>query len=198
MNRDHNKWHLKRAQRRSIIAAILALDSLDREAREARLIENFPALPGYEAAESILLYVKGFPEELDSRPFFRHALESGKQVLCPRVDRPAHRLRLYHVTSWENDLEPGILGIPEPRPHCPEVNPTQVDWALIPGLAFDRQCYRLGRGGGHYDRLLPLMRPDALCWGLGFDCQVVAGLPVEAHDIPLHGLATEQGIIRRV
>jgi 5-formyltetrahydrofolate cyclo-ligase len=197
MKRDHNKRHFKRAHRRSIIAAILALDSLDREAKEAQLIENFPALPGYEAAQSILLYVKGFPEELDSRPFFRHALQSGKRVLCPRVDRPAHRLRLFLVNSLEDDLEPGILGIPEPRSHCPEVNPAEVDWALVPGLAFDRQCYRLGRGGGHYDRLLPLLRPDALCWGLGFECQIVAKLPVEPHDFPLYGVATEEGIIRR-
>ncbi|MBV8487966.1 MAG: 5-formyltetrahydrofolate cyclo-ligase [Planctomycetaceae bacterium] len=198
MNRDLNTWHFKRAQRRSIIAAILALDFHDREAREARLIENLPALPGYEAAESILLYVKGLPEELDSRPFFRHALQLGKRVLCPRVDRSAHRLRLFRVTSLANDLEPGILGIPEPRPHCPEVDPSQVDWALIPGLAFDRQCYRLGRGGGHYDRLLPLLRPDALCWGMGFNCQIVPRLPVEPHDVPLSGVATEEGIIRRV
>ena len=111
------------------------------------------------------------------------------------VDRAAHRLRLFRVTSPEDDLEPGILGIREPRPHCPEVDPAQVDWALIPGLAFDRQCYRLGRGGGHYDRLLPLMRPDALCWGMGFSCQIVAGLPVEPHDVPLSGVATEDGII---
>jgi 5-formyltetrahydrofolate cyclo-ligase len=197
MKRDHIKWHFKRAQRRSILAAILALDPIDREAKEARLIESFHALPGYEAAQSILLYVKGFPEELDSRPFFRPALESGKRVLCPRADRATHRLCLFQVSSLEDDLEPGIHGIPEPRQHCPEVTPAQVDWALVPGLAFDKRCYRLGRGGGHYDRLLPLLRPDALCWGLGFECQIVAELPVEPHDVPLHGVATDERIIRR-
>ena len=57
-----------------------------------------------------------------------------------------------------------MLGIPEPRPDLPEVPPAAVDWALVPGLAFDERGFRLGRGAGYYDRLIPLLRPDAICW----------------------------------
>ena len=56
---------------------------------------------------------------------------------------------------------------------------------LVPGLAFDARGYRLGRGAGHYDRLLPTLRPDAPRWALALDCQLVEGLPIEPHDVPI-------------
>ena len=197
MARDTQTRHLKRALRRSVIASILGLDPLERTAEEEALRKQFTALPGYASAETVLLYVKAFPEELDTRSLFVDALATGKRVLCPRVDRAEHRLRLFRIRDLTTDLEPGILGIPEPRLNCPEAKPTSVDWALVPGLVFDRGCFRLGRGGGHYDRLLPRMRADCLRWSLGFDCQLVDQLPIEAHDAPVDGVTFPRQVITR-
>jgi 5-formyltetrahydrofolate cyclo-ligase len=197
MERDHRKRHLKRALRRSIIASILGLDPAERSFQEARLLSLFRELPGYAEATTVLLYVKAFAEELDMRCIFLDAFRAGKRVVCPRVERTLHRLRLFEIGSLTADLHPGILGIPEPREACLEVDPEVVDWALIPCLAFDMKCYRLGRGGGHYDRLLPRMRPDTQRWALGFDCQLVGDLPIEPHDAPLDGIATVSEIITR-
>ena len=86
---------------------------------------RFRELPGFASAETVLLYVKAFPEELDTRDFFADALAAGKRVLCPRVERAAYRLRLFQIRSLTTDLEPGILGIPEPKLSCPEVKPTR-------------------------------------------------------------------------
>jgi 5-formyltetrahydrofolate cyclo-ligase len=66
----------------------------------------------------------------------------------------------------------------------------------VPGLAFDFQCHRLGRGAGHYDRLLLRLRPDASRWALGYDCQVVDELPAEPHDVPVDGVVTPSHRIR--
>ena len=197
MERDHQKRHLKRALRRSIRKSILGLDPGVRAAEEAELIAQFPALPGYAAAHTVLLYVTTFAEEINTRSFFLHAMAAGKRVLCPRVQREENRMRLFQITSLSANLEPGILGIPEPRDGCAEVEVAEVDWALIPGLAFDSRCYRLGRGGGLYDRLLPGMRPDATCWALSFDCQIAPELPIEPHDVPIDGVATPRRIIDR-
>ena len=82
------------------------------------------------------------------------------------------------------------MGIPEPRRSCPPVEPTDVDWALVPGITFDDRCRRLGRGAGYYDRLLPTLRRDVPLWALIFDAQWVAQLPVEPHDVPLDGVIT--------
>ena len=99
--------------------------------------------------------------------------------------------------SPETDLEPGSLSIPEPRAECLEVAPEEVDWALIPGLAYDLQCYRLGRGAGYYDRLLPLLRTEVPRWALAFDCQMISCLPVEPHDVPIDGIVTAHQMITR-
>ena len=197
MQRDLHKKQLKRTLRRSILGAILALDPDQRRTQERQLLKTLVSLPGYAEAGCVLFYVNAFPEELDTRPLLARALQSGKRLLCPRVDRTEHRLRLFEIRSLDLDLEPGILGIPEPCRTCVEVEPDEVDWALIPGLGFDMQCYRLGRGGGLYDRLLPTLRPECPRWALGFDCQVVAQLPVEHHDARLDGIATPSRLIIR-
>jgi 5-formyltetrahydrofolate cyclo-ligase len=180
----------KRILRSETIARILALDPARRERDEALLAARFPALPGFAGAHVILLYARAFPEEIATRPLMEHALQQGKVVICPRVDRAARRLRLYQVDDPDQDLVPGTLGIPEPRTDCPEVASEAVDWVLVPGLAFDARRYRLGRGAGHYDRLLPLLRPDTPRWALIHDCQWVEELPVAPHDVPVDGVVS--------
>jgi 5-formyltetrahydrofolate cyclo-ligase len=192
MAQDQRTRRLKRILRRSIAATILALDPEERFAQELQIKARFSQLPGLVQAETILLYAKAFAEELDTGPLFWHLWGAGKRVIYPRVDRAGGGLRLYQIADPRTDLEPGALGIPEPRDVCPEVEPAEVDWALVPGIAFDSQCHRLGRGLGLYDRLLPRFRPDAHCWALCLDCQIVAELPLERHDQPLDGIATSR------
>lgn len=180
-----------------MIAEILAIEPARRSSAESRLLELFPELPGYKEAASVLLYANAFPEEIDTRPLMHVALEAGKRLLCPRVERSEHRLRLFEIRSPAVDFEQGILGIPEPRDACVEVDPRAVDWILVPGLVFDERCYRVGRGGGFYDRLLPQLRPDCPRWALVFDCQVMPQVPLEPHDAPLDGVATPSRKITR-
>ncbi len=105
---------------------------------------------------------------------------------------------LYHVIDTAKDLRSGTLGIPEPRRDCPTIEPGAIDWVLVPGLAFDGRCQRLGRGAGHYDRLLPTLRPDVLRWALIFDEQWCDDLPIEPHDIPLDGVVSPTRTATRV
>ena len=186
---------LKQALRREVVARVLAMKPDRRREQEAGLLGLFPTLPGYGEAETVLLFASAFPEEYDTAPFLRHAFGQGKQVICPRVDRAADRLRLHRVADPTTDFRAGMLGIPEPRRRCPEVAPSAIDWVLVPGLAFDASGYRLGRGRGHYDRLLPTLRPEAGRWALALDPQWVEALPIEAHDQPLDGVV---GVDRRV
>lgn len=151
----------------------------------ARLLD----LPSYGEAGTVLLYIKAFPEEIEIAPVLAHALESGKRVVCPRVDRRAG-LVLHEIRDLARDLRPGMLNIPEPHLDSPTIAPEAVDWALAPGVAFDASCNRLGRGAGHYDRLLPRLRGDVEVWAMAFDRQIVVGLPVEPHDVPLRGVIT--------
>jgi 5-formyltetrahydrofolate cyclo-ligase len=188
----------KREWRRTILSAIAALDPQERQAQESALVDAFLALPGWAEARTVLLYVSAFPEELRTAPFLSMSYDAGKRLILPRVDRAEWRLRLHLVSDPTSQLTPGTLGILEPLADLPEVPVHAVDWALIPGVAFDRRGYRLGRGAGHYDRLLPGMRPDCLCWALCLDCQLVTGLPVEPHDIAMDGVTASSRTVRGV
>jgi len=186
---------VKSELRRTITARIAALDPGLRRSEEDALIATFPGLPGFASAQTVVLFCSAFPEEIATGELFTLSYAMGKSVVCPRVDRGSRSLRLYRVTNPADDLTPGIRGIPEPRPDLLEVQPGELDWVLVPGLAFDNRGFRLGRGAGHYDRLLPLLRPDAVCWALCLSCQVVEALPVEPHDAPLDGFSSPDKVV---
>jgi 5-formyltetrahydrofolate cyclo-ligase len=182
--------------RKAMKAAIAAIDPALRRAQEDVLITRFSTLPGLNEAASVLLFVAALPEEPRTLELFSLAYEMKKTVLCPRVDRRGRRLSIHRISDPAAELVPGVLGIPEPRPDLPEVAPATIDWALVPGLAFDERGFRLGRGGGYYDRLLPLVRPDVICWALCLNCQLAVELPVEPHDAPLDGVSTPDRNVR--
>lgn len=89
-------------------------------------------------------------------------------------------------------LRPGIFKVPEPPQTAFPVPAAEVAWALIPGVAFDRAGRRLGRGGGHYDRLLPSLRCPKI--GVAYAEQVVDEVPANAADARVDAIATEEGI----
>ncbi len=152
------------------------------------LYESLTKLPGFAAAKTVLLYVSAFPEEFETRPMLGQALGLGKQLVCPRVNTAETRLDLHVIDHLDSDFEPGVLGIPEPRLSNPRIDPQEIDWVLVPGVAFDDRGYRIGRGAGHYDRLLPRLRADAPRWALVFDEQWIEEVPAEPHDQTLDGI----------
>ncbi len=119
-----------------------------------------------------------------------HATVLADVVALPRLEDDG-------TISWrsdEGDLERNDLGFDQPEDHVPWVEPFDFDVLLVPGRLFDRHGVRLGRGGGHYDRLLPRLRPGAAIVGVTVDSRVVPRLPAEPHDRPMTHLATESGV----
>ena len=118
-----------------------------------------------------------------------------------RVCVPAYRRDLgVYGFAWldgDGDLVTGHANIREPR-DASWVPPADIDIVLVPGLAFDVGCGRLGRGGGYYDRLLADcgLGADAHKAGVAFDFQVVDRVPVSQHDVVLDSVVTETRIFR--
>lgn len=100
----------------------------------------------------------------------------------------------YHVRG-EEDLITGKFGVLEPkRRHGARLEPTDLSSLLVPGLAFGKNDgTRLGRGKGHYDRLLGAVAPGVRTVGVGFDLQLVPDVPTEDHDVRLRALVCESG-----
>ncbi len=154
-----------------------ALNPRQRAMEEELVNAAVMASPSWAAARTVLLY-RSKPPELSVSSLGNAAFREGKRVVFPRVD--GDRLVLHAVHGW-GDLAPGAFGIMEPLPGCPVVAPSEVDLAIVPGVAFAQEGHRLGQGGGFYDRLLGDVRQSI---GVAFDCQM-GPVPVEPHDQPV-------------
>ena len=139
-------------------------------------------------ARNILIYhsVKREPRTLD---IACAAFSMGKTVAFPRCCKDG--IMHAHVVDGLGDLRPAVLGIPAPPDSAPIIGPEDLDLVIVPALAYDRSGYRLGYGGGYYDRYL-LLTP-AFTVGLARERLVKDELPREPHDIAVKCLATELG-----
>jgi 5-formyltetrahydrofolate cyclo-ligase len=171
----------KQALRARLLATRDALPVAVREADGAAIAARIEALPAFAAAHAVLVTLP-FGSEWDTRGLAAAVLSSHRRLVVPRVDRTARMLALHEVADLARDVAPGYRGIPEPLPSCEPVAPTAVDFVLVPGVAFDFRGRRLGYGGGFYDRLLPLMRPDVAAAAGAFDQQIVDEVPTASHD----------------
>ena len=189
-----------RNNKRTLRARVLsARDQIPEEARSeaSRTIASTLATrPDFLAARTLLLTFS-FGSEWNTSPLFHAALQRGKAVAVPRVNLAQRMLELCAVTDVERDVAPGYRGIREPLPHCNRVDPSNVDWVLVPGVAFDAEGNRLGYGGGFYDRLLPLLPPSTAKVAGAFELQVVDRIPTAAHDLPIDAIVTEMRTISR-
>lgn len=134
-----------------------------------------------------------------SRVLAYHALpgEPDLSALAPQLElyttravfRPEPRLTLH---PWHTATEQSRFGVRQPPRDAPQVAPERIQAVLLPGLAFDQRGYRLGYGGGFYDRLLPGW--DVLTVGVIPSALLVPQLPSEPHDQPVQLIVTERGV----
>jgi 5-formyltetrahydrofolate cyclo-ligase len=158
------------------LAMRAARDKLDYETRESKnasIMEKVMALDEYRSADSVMGYV-AFGSEVDPSPSMRIAAGEGKRVMIP---------------DFFGLLE--LTGVFAERAEAGE-----VDLALIPAIAFDERGYRLGYGGGWYDRFSTKMKEGAKLVGIAFEEQITKELPNEAHDLLLDMIITDSRLIK--
>ncbi len=131
--------------------------------------------------------------ELDPRPLLATLHSQGHEIALPVVVERGAPL-VFRIWREGDPMSEGAFGVREPLPEASEVRP---DVLLVPTLAFDRQGFRLGYGGGFYDRTLALLRQDGspLAIGIAFAAQEVDRVPVAEYDQPLNWIVTEREAI---
>jgi len=154
----------------------------------------FVALPAYRAARTVMWYVDA-GSEVRTRHTLPEALGHGKRVVVPWCVVETNQLELFLLEDM-GELVEGAYKILEPRDElrrlpAKQVRPEELDLVMVPGTAFDPRGGRMGQGKGYYDRLLARARPDAPLVALAFDCQIVADIPVAAHDVFMDRVVTE-------
>jgi 5-formyltetrahydrofolate cyclo-ligase len=180
----------KTALRHSVQLALEELTEQERRAASAAAVARLVRLPEVWRAGVVALYV-ALPQELDPSAAVPILRDRGIRTLFPRVRGDLLDLA---EASDPHALPGGFRGIREPT--GPAVDPSVVDVAVLPGVAFDLDGGRLGQGGGHYDRLLPELPEDTVRIGLGFSCQVVPRVPREDHDALVDIVVTDHAVHR--
>jgi 5-formyltetrahydrofolate cyclo-ligase len=156
----------------------------------ARIRDRLLSLDRFREAKSVMLYLPA-RGEVDTWPLLDHFWARGGEILLPRCcENAAGIMEAYAVTS-RDDLGPGCFGLIEPQAkRARKVRVPEPEVILVPALAFDRRGYRLGFGGGYYDRFLPTLSCSPLLIGPAYAFQILKSIPVEPWDRPVEMIAT--------
>ncbi len=166
----------------------------ERQARSAKIFERLRALAAYEAARTVAVFVS-CRSEVDTRPVVEDLLKRGRRAAVPRVTGKGE-MEFHRITDPSLDLEDGAFGLREPRPALERVPPGDIDLLIAPGAAFDPRGFRVGYGGGFFDRYLRRLRPDCPVVSLAFEIQIVDRVPAEPFDEPVGLIVTEDRVLR--
>jgi len=150
----------------------------------------------FKEARCVALFVP-LPSEPDVRLLIEEAWAEGKRVALPLMikQKSGPQLDWHEVANWDEVVLPGPFGLREPDPlRCSRVPLKEIDCVFVPGLAFDHDGFRLGRGGGYYDYFLSQAPANLPRFGIMFDCQRVPIVPREPHDQSLKTFITENKI----
>lgn len=177
-------YKAKQALRKDMAAKKSAFTATELLERSVAILRRLEECPLFQEAEQVALY-HALPGEVQTAAFIERWYQE-KRLFLPLV--VGDDLRLLRYTGSES-LQKGAFGIWEPKPDGEEAVEEAIDLIIVPGVAFDAQCHRLGRGRGFYDRLLSSLHAPKM--GICFDFQLVPSVPVESFDCPMDHVITE-------
>lgn len=146
----------------------------------------------YKNAQVIGVTISRFPE-VNTFPLIEAAWKAGKQVAVPKCIRDTYAMDFRILTSFE-DLETVYIDLLEPIVEKTDaIEKEQIDLLIVPGVVYSNNGYRIGFGGGYYDRYMTDYKGAAI--SLAFHRQTNGDVPIEAHDIPVQAIITESALI---
>lgn len=157
-----------------------------------KIIETLKKHPSYQTAQSIMCFVS-FGTEVHTHEFLKEALAEGKRVFVPYIKSKAEGMNACEIKDF-SELELGYFNILTPKEEFRRITSEEPDLVIVPAVAYDLQGYRVGYGGGFYDRYLGQLRDSTSRIGIGFSEQVVDKVPVESFDQPIDILITPEKI----
>lgn len=180
---DVRRW--RKTERERLIAARLAVSADARTAMSQRIAKGLDAIIGEIAGRMVSLYWP-FRGEPDLRPWMASINERGGRTALPIVVEKAHPL-IFRAYKPGDRLEKGVWNIPIPA----EGDPVLPDIVISPIVGIDPQNYRLGYGGGFFDRTLAAIPFKPLVIGVGYELQRIATIYPQPHDIPMDRIVIE-------
>lgn len=159
--------------------------------RSATVLARLNTVGAYETASLVLTYAANKDREVDTLPLIAALIHEGRQVAVPAMAEKGGLL--WKAVSDSHELVSGRFGILEPGPACLLIKDFAADAvALVPGILFSPDGYRIGYGGAYFDRFLRDSPVTSI--GLAFDFQLFGSIPVEPHDEPVDWVVCESAV----
>ena len=177
---------MKSELRKQVLQEMKALSQKQKQAMDQALTERFLQHPFYQEARVIATYLS-FPHEFQTQELIEQALRDGKKILIPKTYPKG---RMDFVVYDPQQLVKTSFGLLEPQGDLEVVDASQIDLIHVPGLAFTTESYRIGYGGGYYDRYLEHFTGHSM--STIYPCQVQKFIP-EDHDVPVQEVLIYEG-----
>ncbi|MBP2243370.1 5-formyltetrahydrofolate cyclo-ligase [Cytobacillus eiseniae] len=170
----------KKELRKQIMESLGKIEKTVYEQDSYEIAESLYQDVKWKSAKTIGITISKFPE-VDTYQIIRKAWEEGKRVAVPKC-LPKEKSMVFRTLTRFDQLESVYYGLLEPKVECTEeVQANEIDLLIVPGLAYTIDGYRVGFGGGYYDRYLT--KYDGYTVSLAFQSQLVSHLPIEDHDL---------------
>ena len=177
---------MKSELRKQVLQEMKALPREQKQFIDQTLTERLLHHPFYQEANVIATYLS-FPHEFQTQELIKQALKDGKKVLIPKT---YPRGRMEFVVYDPQQLVKTSFGLLEPQGNLEVVDVSKIDLIHVPGLVFTTKGYRIGYGGGYYDRYLEHFSGHTL--STIYPCQIQDFIP-ENHDIPVQEVLIDEG-----
>ena len=183
----------KKQLRHELRGRLSSVSKNQRKQLSKQACQNLVNIEQFHTA-SVVMFFLSFPHEIDTTSAILHAWQQGKTVVVPKVSWQQRHMIAVEITSLDTglsvdagDMRNPVTGVPAPV--------EEIDLVVTPGLAFDINGGRLGRGGAYYDRFFATQGFSATKCGFAFSKQIVESVPTEAHDRAVDMIVTDQGLV---
>lgn len=182
----------KKAIREQMKARLQQLTTEEKRAYDEQIAEKLYDLPVWQQAKTVALTVsKGY--EVNTKLIIEKAWQEGKTVCVPKCDPKTKTMTFRAIRSF-SQLESVYFGLQEPiEAITQKFSPREIDVMIVPGICFSKNGYRIGYGGGYYDRYLQYVSKPTI--SLAYAFQVVDHFPTEPHDIPVDMIITNEKVM---
>lgn len=178
----------KSTSRKEMLAKLKATPEEVHREKTEKIIQRLVEDPIFAYAATIGITISAFPE-VDTLQLIDYCWNIGKKVAVPKCIPSTRGMDFYILTDY-SELENVYMKLLEPRiDKSRYVSPNEIDLMIVPGVVFSKSGYRIGFGGGYYDRYLSVYEGKTA--SLVFGMQLVESMPVENHDIPVQHIITE-------
>lgn len=178
----------KKEIRQQIRKKLLKLNNLEYDTQSAKIREKLLHEPSILEGKTIAITISVKPE-VDTIHLIEKLWQLGKHVVVPKCNAKTREMIFYRIENF-TQLENVYMDLREPIPQLCEIVPkSQIDVCIVPGIVFDKFGYRIGYGGGYYDRFLLDYKGKTIA--IAFHEQLIGEVPRYPHDLPVGLIITD-------